>query len=84
MQLQKLFLISSAYLDDEDSDGTVMQAMNRDKRREAHTYAEQKRRDAIKVSFCRSIFWVESSQSTIAMFFRVGAEMSFVVYQNCF
>jgi len=45
---------SSAHnTDDEDSDGvTVLQALTyKDRRREAHTHAEQKRRDAIKKGY---------------------------------
>ena len=43
-----LILLST---DDEDSDGTIKSTMSyKDRRREAHTHAEQKRRDAIKVS----------------------------------
>ena len=36
-------------LDDEDSDGKHSHVSYKDRRREAHTQAEQKRRDAIKV-----------------------------------
>jgi len=36
--------------EDEDSDGGTMTTVSyKDRRREAHTHAEQKRRDAIKV-----------------------------------
>jgi len=36
--------------EDEDSDGGTMATVSyKDRRREAHTHAEQKRRDAIKV-----------------------------------
>ena len=35
--------------DDEDSDTATRAIMYKDRRREAHTHAEQKRRDAIKV-----------------------------------
>lgn len=36
--------------DDEDSDSTIKSALSmKDRRREAHTHAEQKRRDNIKV-----------------------------------
>ena len=38
------------WAEDEDSDsGTVATVSYKDRRREAHTHAEQKRRDAIKV-----------------------------------
>jgi MAX-like protein X len=38
--------------DDEDSDGQIQQALTyKDRRREAHTHAEQKRRDAIKKGY---------------------------------
>lgn len=41
--------------DDEDSEGLVVPAMSyKERRRNAHTHAEQKRRDAIKVS-CMAI-----------------------------
>jgi hypothetical protein len=40
------------FLDDEDSDHTRQTMSYKDRRREAHTHAEQKRRDAIKVTFC--------------------------------
>lgn len=37
--------------DDEDSEGLAVPAMSyKERRRNAHTHAEQKRRDAIKVS----------------------------------
>ena len=39
------------FTDDEDSDSTIKSTLSyKDRRREAHTHAEQKRRDAIKVS----------------------------------
>ena len=42
----------SVWPDDEDSDGTTKTAISyKDRRREAHTHAEQKRRDAIKVGY---------------------------------
>ena len=50
---QSQFHLSILSTDDEDSDGTIKSTINyKDRRREAHTHAEQKRRDAIKVSKC--------------------------------
>lgn len=37
------------FADDEDSDTNKQTMTYKDRRREAHTHAEQKRRDAIKV-----------------------------------
>ena len=44
--------------DDEDSDGTTSKQTNtgKDRRREAHTHAEQKRRDSIKVFIFTATF----------------------------
>jgi len=40
------------WAEDEDSDSGIMATVSyKDRRREAHTHAEQKRRDAIKVSW---------------------------------
>ena len=53
---QSQFHLSILSTDDEDSDGTIKSTINyKDRRREAHTHAEQKRRDAIKVSNCQSL-----------------------------
>jgi len=43
------------WAEDEDSDsGTMATVSYKDRRREAHTHAEQKRRDAIKVIYVHS------------------------------
>jgi len=45
--MNELYLL---WAEDEDSDSGIMATVSyKDRRREAHTHAEQKRRDAIKV-----------------------------------
>jgi len=47
-----------SWAEDEDSDGGTMATVSyKDRRREAHTHAEQKRRDAIKVGGLWLTFW---------------------------
>lgn len=55
-----MFIVDVLNTDDEDSEGLVVPAMSyKERRRNAHTHAEQKRRDAIKVS-CMAVCFKNS------------------------